>query len=180
VRQEPIGVPRKETRSMKTNTPGGRRGLSADLSERLGERAVLKLVLDAVQTLDRRTLEAEAGRTPGFRPQMLLTLLAYCYATRRYGSRDIEWAMTHDRMVRYICAHVYPDWCLLRRFRRRNRERLVECLTLVFQQAWAMETGGNEMASLGFDWFEEIFHEQVRAEVLNRLDLAALHDVESD
>jgi hypothetical protein len=165
---------------MKTNTPGGRRGLSADLSERLGERAVLNLVLDAVQTLDDRILEAEAGRTPGFRPQMLLTLLAYCYATRRYGSRDIEWAMTHDRMVRYICAHAYPDWCLLRRFRRRNRERLLECLTLVFQQAWAMETGRNEMASLGFDWLAEIFHEQVRAEVLNRLDLAALHDVESD
>jgi len=165
---------------MKTNPSDGRPALSADLSGLLGERGVLQLVLDAVQTLDHQSLEAEAARTPGFRPQMLLTLLAYCYATRRYGSRDIEWAMNHDRTVRYICAHVYPDWTLLRRFRRRNRERLVECLAQVFHKAWASEAGDNEMESPGLGWFQDFFNEQVRAEVLNRLDLAALHDVESD
>jgi len=163
---------------MRTKFPQDRNGRSVDLSEQLGERGVLELVLNAVQSLDRTMLEKEAGRTPGYRPQMLLTLQAYCYATRRYGSHDIEWAMIHDRTVRYICAHAYPDWSLLRRFRRRNRERLIECLVLVFKQAWGVNSDWSD--AVGFELSGEHFENQIRAEVLNRLDLAALHDVESD
>lgn len=178
---EPIGVPHSERQNMTTNKTSGLRSLSADLSQSVGEKALVKLVLDAVQTVDSARLKEEAGKLPGFRPQMLLTLLTYCYAARIYGSRDIEWAMVHDRTVRYICARTFPNWQTLRRFRRGNRDVIAECLTRVFKQAWALQfEDGNALYDCD-EWFEGPFSEQISAEVLNRLDIAALHDgVESD
>jgi transposase len=177
---EPIGVPQNERDSMTTNTPTGLRSLSGNLGRCLGEQALVKLVLDAVQTVDSARLKEEASKTPGFRPQMLLTLLTYCYASKIYGSRDIEWAMVHDRTVRYLCARVFPDWQVLRRFRRHNRELLAQCLAYVFNQVWSVGLDESEAADFG-QWFEALISEQIRAEALHRLDLAALHDgAESD
>lgn len=157
------------------------KGLSTDLSLTLGERGLIKLVLDAVQTVDRERLKKEEKRNHGFRPQMLLTLLSYCYASRLYASRDIEWAIENERTVRYICARTFPGWCVLRRFRRLNRDLVQHCLALVFKQAWAWRHDRGEVDFPGFIWFEEQFDEEAQAEAVKRLDLAALMDgVESD
>src|SRR6267143_6161582 len=96
-----------------------------DLLECLGQHTLLKLALEAVQSLDASKLDAAVSGDPQLRPQMMLTLLSYCYAARIYGSREIEWAIRNDKTVRYICARTFPDWRAIRRFRRNNRE-LVE------------------------------------------------------
>jgi len=41
-------------------------------------------------------------------PAMMLTLLIYCYATGRFGSRTIEAATHSDVAVRYVCANHHP------------------------------------------------------------------------
>jgi hypothetical protein len=112
---------------------------------------------------------------------MMMTLLAYCYCASLYGSRDIQWAIRHDRTVRYICARTFPDWHTIRRFRRRHRELVHECLVYVIKQVWALKFDEGEADYVGYDWFESEFVGQVRTEALDRLDVAALMDgVESD
>src|SRR5438046_660236 len=76
----------------------------ADLRQSLGEDILLKLALDAVQFVDGSRLSETINREQKIRPQMLLTLLCFCYAARMYGSREIQRAALHDRTVRYICA----------------------------------------------------------------------------
>jgi transposase len=155
--------------------------LPADLSRFLGERGLLKLVLDAVQTVDPTGFIMESPADAAARPQMLLTLLTYCYATRLYGSADIEWATRYDRTVRYICAHNFPDWQTLRRFRRNNRALLEQTLAWVFKQAWSLKCDAGEADYIGYEWFETQLNQMVAATVHDRLDLAALMDgVESD
>jgi len=165
------------------NTPVNSRiqDLPSDLSRFLGERGLLKLVLDAVQTVDSTRFVAEQQPRPGCRPQMLLTLLAYCYTAKIYGSRDIEWATRNDRTVRYICAHNFPDWQALRRFRRQYRDLVEQPLAYVFKQAWAIQFDRGEADFLGYDWFEGELNRDIDRIVRGRLDVAALMDgAESD
>jgi transposase len=137
--------------------------------------------LDAVQMIDPGRFAPEDRVRPMYRPQMLLTLLTYCYAARIYGSRDVEWATRYDKTVRYICARTFPDWNTLRRFRRRNRAILQETLTNVFKQAWAVKFDEGETDYWGCDWFESELSREVRRTACQRLDTAALMDgVESD
>ena len=92
-----------------------------DLREDLGSVILLKLALDAVQALDSAKVNAAGQGMQNLRPQMILTLLSFCYAARIYASRDIEWAIRRDQTVRYICARTFPGWQAIRRFRRSNR-----------------------------------------------------------
>jgi transposase len=155
--------------------------LPSDLSRLLGERGLLNLVLDAVQTVDPASLQTENPPRPAYRPQMLLTLLTYCYAAKIYGSRDIEWATRYDKTVRYICAHIFPDWQTLRRFRRQHRGYLEQTLVYVFKQAWAGLFDWGEADDVGCDWFESDLRAEVGRIVRDRLDVAALMDgVESE
>jgi len=155
--------------------------LPSDLSRFLGERGLLKLVLDAVQTVEPSRFVVEDRETPSLRPQMLLTLLAYCYATRVYGSTDIEWAALNDSTVRYICAHHFPDRQALRRFRRNNRALIALTLATVFKQAWSLKFDAGEADYVGYEWFESQLNQMVDATVHDRIDLAALMDgVESE
>ena len=107
---------------------------------------------------------------------MLLTLLTYCYATRLYGSADIEWAARNDATIRYICAHHFPDWHSLRRFRRNNRALLVETIGWVFKQAWSLKFDAGEADFAGYEWYESEFNQLVEATAQDRIDLAALMD----
>ena len=157
------------------------RTLSSDLSLCLGQNGLLRIALDAVQTVDPNRFGIDNRKPPAFRPQMMLTLLTYCYSASIYGSRDIEWAIRHDRTVRYICARTYPDWEAIRRFRRRHRSLIQECLAYVMKQTWALKFDEGEADYVGYDWFESEFVGQVNTEALDRLDVAALMDsIESD
>ena len=150
--------------------------LPSDLSRCVGERGLLKLALDAVLTLDPERLQEAKKRSPDFSPQMMLTLLTYCYSTSLYGSRDIEWAIERDRTVRYICARVYPDWQSLRRFRRQHRDLLLQCLVYVLKQTWALKFDEGEADYVGYEWFESELIELVNRAAMHRLDFAVLMD----
>lgn len=155
--------------------------LSSDLSRSVGQRGLLKLVLDAVLTLDVAHLQDARRKSPDVSPQMLLTLLTYCYSTSIYGSRDIEWAVEHDQMVRYICARDFPEWQSLRRFRRQHRKLVHQCMVYVMKQVWALKFDEGEADYVGYEWFESELLDLVNTAATERIDLAALTDgVESE
>jgi hypothetical protein len=109
-------------------------GLPTDLRQRVGERVLIELALEAAQTVGER-LPRPFGAKERCNPQMLLTLLTYCYAAGMYGSGDIEWACSNDTAARYLCANTVPDEETIRNFRRANRPWIEACLTRVYQSA---------------------------------------------
>lgn len=71
-----------------------------------------------------------------YRPQMLLALLSYSYATGRFASSLIEQAIREDETTRYLTANTVLDRDLLRLFRRRHRAALKESLLRLMRNAW--------------------------------------------
>ncbi len=149
-----------------------------DLREWIDEQLLVKLALDAVQTLDLPPATMDPNE---LRPQMMLTLLSYCYAAGIHGSADIAAAIRTDRVLYYICARTYPDSRELRRFRRQNRERVQHCLTYIFKQAWELRFEEAGVDRLGCAWFDIELNQNVATAVQHRIELAMLRDgVESD
>jgi hypothetical protein len=169
------------TKNIESRLETGIQVLSSDLSRCVGQRGLLKLALDAVLTLESKQLQEARRNSAEFSPQMLLTLLTYCYSASIYGSHDIAWALQNNRTVRYICARNYPDWQTLRRFRRRHRALVHECLVYVAKQVWALKFDDGEVDYVGHEWFELELLDVVNKAALDRLDIAALMDgAESD
>jgi hypothetical protein len=169
------------TKNIENRLETGLQALSSDLSRCVGQKGLLQLALDAVLALDAKQLQEARRNSTEFSPQMLLTLLTYCYSASIYGSRDIEWAIQNNRTVRYICARNYPDWQGLRRFRRHHRALLHECLIYVTKQVWALKFDEGETDYVGYEWFELELLDVVNKAALDRLDIAALMDgAESD
>jgi hypothetical protein len=149
---------------------------SGDLRAELGEQILLKLALDGVQSLERCKLGTAVIGTTGLRPEMMLTLLSYCYASRLYGSQEIERAVCTNRTIRYICARTFPDWRAIRYFRRHNRELIEQCLAYVLRKAWILQA-----EPFDTDWlmckgpagtFDEVFAAQAR----EKIDVAIIMD----
>lgn len=109
--------------------------LPADLRPSVGERALSEWALAAVQTVGPRLRSCSGTLEGGFSPQMLLTLMTYCYASGIYGSEDIEWDCQNDPTARAICANTCPDQDTIRRFRRANRPWIEACLACVYGRA---------------------------------------------
>ena len=113
-------------------------GLPSDLSLWLDKTSLVSLVLEAVQEqpwtgLTERFKEADGEE---YRPQMLATLLTYCYATSLSESQQIEENMGVDSVIRYLCAGDRPGWQMLIRFRRACRPLLERALARVLERAW--------------------------------------------
>ena len=169
------------TKNIENRLETGLQVLSSDLSRCVGPKGLLQLALDAVLALDPKQLQDARRNSTEFSPQMLLTLLTYCYSASIYGSRDVEWAIQHNQTVRYICARNYPGWQTLRRFRRRHRALLHECLVYVAKQVWALKFDEGEADYVGYEWFELELLDAMSKGALDRLDIAALMDgAESD
>jgi hypothetical protein len=149
--------------------------LPPDLGRAIGRPVLVKLCLDAVQAAD-PVLLAEARRVQGLRPEMLVTLLTYCYATGLYDSRDVIAAIRTDPTIRYISAGARPDWQTLRRFRRNNRNLLRAALVYVFTQTWAFHFEIGEADYVDYDWYESNLVRQLTLTAADRLDVAALMD----
>jgi len=155
--------------------------LPRNLEQWIGERTLLNLAFDSVQNVHWDLNEKALMTSAPFRPQMLLTLLTYCYSCGIYGSQDIVQAIRQNPRVRYICAHNYPDWQTLRKFRRHSRPQLEQSLKWVLQQAWAEQCDAAEVQYLGYDWFEQSLDGELNAAVQQRLEMAILMDgVESE
>ena len=123
-------------------------GLPEDLSEWMDKASLVRLVLDAVQAVASINLTSCFPRdaVPCFRPQMLLTLLAHCYATGRFASQEIELATESDATLRYLCAGAQPDGRTLAKFRRAFRAEIEQVLTSVLRQAWELRFGTSASA----------------------------------
>jgi hypothetical protein len=109
--------------------------LPEDLRPSVGEGDLVKLVLAAAQTVAKQKPWLNSLGAAQSSPQMLLTLLTYCYPAGIYGSRDIEWACHNNPVVRSICANIPPNWSAIWRFRNANRPWIEECLAFVYVAA---------------------------------------------
>jgi len=145
-----------------------------NLTRWASDRVLVRLVLDSVQTI--RPTAVRSFAPAGTNPQMMLTLLSYCYAVGIYGSQDIAWAARHNPTVRYICAHNYPDWQIIRWFRRRYRQQIKDCLASVIKQAWALKFDEAETDYGGYGWFEADLSEEIRTMVEAKLEVAVMMD----
>ena len=143
----------------------------------LGGQKLLQLTLDAVQAVPETELRAAAPGLAPFRPQMVLTLLTWSYASGHYSSQDIVWAMNREgSMARYLCAGTRPGWRVLRRFRREYRPWIEQCLAQVLKQAWLVQAKDHDWTFRLPGQLEQELSVQVTGETRARLDLAAIID----
>jgi len=111
--------------------------LPPDMRQWVPENHLVHFVIDAVAQLD---VSAAAVNERGtgdeqYPPQMMLTLLIYCYASGVFSSRAIE-AMTYDSVaVRYLCGDTHPDHDTICTFRRENRALLSSAFGQVLELA---------------------------------------------
>lgn len=150
--------------------------ISTDLTSFAGERGLVMLVLNAAQSQEVQSLPKLETPNPALRPQMMLTLLTYAYASSLYGSRDIESLLSSDPTIRYICAGSRPDQFAIRNFRRRNREAIRQCLVYVLKQCWAWKFDRAEADYAGYEWFETKLNEQLNGAANERIDTAIMFD----
>ena len=159
----------------------------ADVSEWTGRGPLVSLILDvtsAVEWPKAAVPVAGLGQT-GPRPQMLLTLLTYCYATGCLGSDDIERGAARNPTLRYLCTGAQPSSEQVRRFRRGHRTLIMWCLGKALLSAWqfrlwlglANDAGTDLPEWLGPDTWSDaaaaVFFARVAEQ---RLDHAALLD----
>ena len=85
---------------------------------------------------------AEVTRSrPDFRPQVMLRLLIYSYATGLYESDEIVNACYGDPTLRALCEHRAPTAKEMVAFRRENRELLAAFLVQLFKRALRLKCG---------------------------------------
>ena len=149
----------------------------ADLRQILASRLLTELALNAVQEVDWSKVRRVRRGAAGYQPQMMLTLLCYCYAAGIYGSQQIEEVMRRDETVRYICARTYPDRAEIQQFRRDNRPMLEQCLASVLNQAWTWAGNIAGCALLGTRPTAIEQSKQAAKEAYQRLEVASFVDL---
>lgn len=70
--------------------------------------------------------DGQGGRP--YHPQMMATLLLYCYCRGRKSSREIEMATFDDVGARVICGGLHPDHSTVAEFVRRNLDAVLALL----------------------------------------------------
>jgi len=111
--------------------------LPADVQEWVQRDHLARFVVDAVEALDIRGFKINERGTGDaqYPPRMLLSLLAYSYATGTFSSRQIERASYENLPVRFICANTHPDHDTICTFRRENHALFEESFVKVLQLA---------------------------------------------
>lgn len=115
--------------------------LPPDLRDWLPESHLVHFVLEAVAALPLQGFQVNMRGTGSeqYPPAMMLSLLIYCYATGRMGSRQIEAATYTDVAVRYICGGtLHPDHDTICTFRRQNGALFSESFVKVLAYAQAL------------------------------------------
>ena len=95
--------------------------------------AVAELKLDCCRINHRGTGDAQ------YPPEMMLSLLVYCYATGIFSSRRIEHATWQNVAVRYVCANTHPDHDTICAFRRKNGPLIQETFVKILLLAREMK-----------------------------------------
>ena len=89
-----------------TNRTGNIFPVHVDLRQRVCTTNLLRWSLEAPLIISDEAGELLRKNVCGFRPQMMLTLLSFCYASSYYGSEDIARAINTDRTW---AGHVTTD-----------------------------------------------------------------------
>ena len=116
--------------------------LAPDLRDWLPEDHAVHFIVETVEQLPLHGFQVNVRGTGSaqYPPTMMLSLLIYCYATGRMGSRQIEAATYTDVAVRYICGgDRHPDHDTICTFRRENGPLFSESFVKVL--AYAQELG---------------------------------------
>ena len=109
-----------------------------DLRDWIPGNHIVHFIIDAVETLDLKnfSVNKRGSGSAQYPPEMMLTLLIYCYATGRFSSREIEQATFFDVAVRYICGgDKHPDHDTINNFRAKNRRAFQESFVKVLMLA---------------------------------------------
>ena len=96
--------------------------LPPSLDEWLPQKHLSRFILEIVEQLDLTGIYKQyqgQGGKKAYRPEVLLSLLFYGYATGTFSSRKIE-AATYDSIAfRFISANTHPDHDTIANFRQR-------------------------------------------------------------
>jgi transposase len=105
-----------------------------DMRSWLPENHLVHFVVDAISQIEMSAFKANTRWTGDeqYPPEMMLALLAYSYATGRFGSRTTEAAAYTDVAVRYICGGTaHPDHSVICAFRKENKEAFEQGFTKI-------------------------------------------------
>lgn len=105
------------------------------------------------------------------RPQTMLTLLTYCYATGTCSSEDVVNQTTNDPILRYLCGKRQPTEAMIRQFRRANRTILEHTLARVFRSVWGAHV---HFVSSSTDNDNNRFVQEAEKRVLNAIQLDSM------
>ena len=111
--------------------------LPCDLRDWLPADHLVHFILDAADQIPTAHFRVNHRGTGSaqYPPTMRLSLLIYCYATGRFGSRTIEAATHSDVAVRYLCANHHPDHDSICAFRTANQAAFQAAFVTVLQLA---------------------------------------------
>jgi hypothetical protein len=93
-------------------------------------------VMEAVDTITAESDPAGASLdADGEHSKSLLRLLTFCYAMGLYASSEIESALNADPLLLFLAEGERHESTALRRFRRRHRHALTQCLERALEYA---------------------------------------------
>ena len=109
-----------------------------DVSAWTEKNVLLEWVLEEIATLDWSNPELEKflHENPNYHPRVLLTLLAYAYATGVFESDELSKLCHTDPYLLGICGSYRPSSQMLDRFRRDNRGLLKWALVQILKRAF--------------------------------------------
>jgi hypothetical protein len=120
----------------------------SDLCEWIAPAGLVKLVLEAVQTVYWSSRDESGVDADSCHPQLILGLLAYSYATGLYSADEIAQRTATDDALGYLCLNNRFPFRQLHLFRSQNRELLRHCLSRVLRRAWEIWFGESSRSSI--------------------------------
>jgi hypothetical protein len=104
----------------------------------IGRDHLLPLVLDAVSGAGSSRLSTASTATDEQRPEALLALLVFCYASGLRASEGVEQVAHKQGIARSLGLSPCPSAEDIQRFRRSHRFLIQERLAIVIEMAWRM------------------------------------------
>jgi hypothetical protein len=162
-------------------------GTGSEVSEaQPGKNGLINLVLEAVESVDWPGKRSEfVCAEQSFPSKTLMAVLTYSYATRVYGSQEVEDHVQREGALRHLASGECPSFKVLRRYRKLHRDALKQCLVYVFSRAACIRFPDEnlEMAPVDHvvavalnEWFEPLVVPLPPREAEERLNRACFVD----
>lgn len=102
--------------------------LPPDLEELVPEKHVVRVVNEAIEQLDLRTLleRYKGGGTSSYHPKMMLKVLVYGYSQRIYSSRKIAKELRENVNFMWISGQNQPNFRTINRFRGEMMKGIIQ------------------------------------------------------